>query len=510
MNTMWHLAPVAAAIVSVAKEHDGHLVAVAALICLLSCYTALTLIGRTGKPGTSSSDPWLIAAAVVTGCGVWAVHFVALLAFEPGLRIGYDANQALLAVAIGIIFSGLGFAAVVRGQPALGGAIVGAGAAVMNYAVMAALRLPAHEHWNTALVVASFLTAMGFGAAALDLSSRPQWRSYFAAAVLLTAGALSVHFMGMAALSLTPDPSIAVPSEMIPPIWFSVAITAICVLIVGLGVIGSLVDQHIAKLEATKWQLEQTAEKLSVVAKAATAADEAKSQFLASMSHELRTPLNAILGFSEILKEQSFGPPEAARVRSYSSSIFESGRHLLALIDDILDISKLDAGQLQLNEERIDLGQAVASCMRLMQPCAQKANVRLETTMPEDVPGLYADDRRVRQILLNLFSNAVKFTAEGGRVDVGVLSYCGGLAIAVSDTGIGMTKDEIPIALSRFGQVDSRLSRKHTGTGLGLPLSKHLVELHGGTLNIETEAGRGTTVTVHFPPERVLPVRLAA
>jgi signal transduction histidine kinase len=507
---MWHLTPVTAAIVSVAKEHDGHLVAVAALICLLSCYTALTLISRAGKPGTTSSDPWLTAAAVVTGCGIWAAHFVALLAFQPGLRIGYDANQALVAAAIGIVCSGLGFAAVVRGRAALGGAVVGVGAAVMNYAVMRALRLPAHEHWNAALVVASFLTAAGFGAAALDLSSRPRWRSQFAAAVLLTISTLSAHFMGMAALSLTPDPSIAVPSEMIPPIWFSVAITAICVLIMGLGVIGSLVDQHIAKLEATKRELERTAEKLSIAAKAATAADQAKSQFLASMSHELRTPLNAVLGFSEILKEQSFGAPDAARVRDYSSIIFDSGAHLLALIDDILDISKVDAGHLQLNEERIDLGAAVASCMHLLEPHARKANVRFEASMPENLPCLYADDRRVRQILLNLFSNAVKFTAQGGRVHVGVLSGQDGVAIAVSDNGIGMTREEIPIALSRFGQIDSKLSRKHTGTGLGLPLSKHLIELHGGTLSIASEAGRGTTVTVLFPSERAVPVHMAA
>lgn len=507
---MWHVSGFVALIASVAKEHNGPLVIVAAMICLLSCYTALTLVARAGRPGKTTSDPWLTAAAVVVGCGVWAVHFVALLAFQPGMRIGYDPAQAMFAAAVGVVCCGTGFAAVVRRYAAMGGGLVGAAAAAMNYAVMAALRLPAHEHWNIALVAASIVVAAGFGTAALVLSARPRWKSQLAAAMLLTAGVLGAHFMGMAALSLIPDPSIQVPSEMIPPIWFSVAVTAICVLIVGLGVIGSLVDQHIRELEATKRELEQTAEKLSLVARAATAADEAKSQFLASMSHELRTPLNAILGFSEILKDQSGGSIEADRVCDYATSIFDSGTHLLALIDDILDISRLDARRLELNEEPLDLRAMVASCLKLTEMHAAKAHVRVEAAVPVDMPRLHADERRIRQILLNLLSNAIKFTAEGGRVDVSARSGRDGIEIAVSDTGIGMTDADIPVALARFGQIDSRLSRKHTGTGLGLPLSKGLAELHGGRLNIESKSGIGTIVTVVFPPERMIPLRRAA
>jgi signal transduction histidine kinase len=507
---MGHWSGIAALIASVANEHNGPLVAVAALICTLSCYTALTLVARAGKPGNTTSDPWLTAAAVVVGCGVWAMHFVALLAFQPQMRIGYAPGPAMFAAAIGVLCCGVGFAVVIRRHAALGGAVVGAATAAMNYAVMFALRLPAHEHWNFVLVAASVIVAAGLGACSLVLSVKPRWKSQLAAAVLLAAGALAAHFMGMAALSLTPDPAIQVPSEMIPPIWFSVAVTAICVLIVGLGVIGSLVDQHISELEATKVELEQTAEKLSLAAKAATAADQAKSQFLASMSHELRTPLNAILGFSEILKDQSAAPTEGDRVRAYAKNIFDSGTHLLALIDEILDISKLDAGRLDLREEPLDVGVVVASCMNLTEIHAAKANIRLESAVPANFPLLNADDRRIRQILLNLLSNAIKFTEEGGRVQVSARAGQDGIAIAVSDTGIGMAEKEIPVALSRFGQINSSLSRRHTGTGLGLPLSKGLAELHGGTLSIESAAGVGTTVTVLFPPNRMIPVRLAA
>ena len=503
--------PLVAAFVSLANQHDSRLLVVAGLICFLACYTALTLIARAGRPGKTSSDPWVMAAAVAIGCGVWAVYFVVLLAFQRNLHFGYDGDLVLLAIAAGISCSGLGFATVVRRQAALGGAVVGVAVVGMNYAVMSAIRLPAHEHWNGMLVVLSLLTGTGFGAASLALSRwRPDGRGQLMAALLLTAGVLGTHFWSMAALTLAPDPSIAIQAELTHPIWFSVAVTTICILIVGLGLIGSLVDQHIAALEATKRQLEQTAEQLGLALKAAAAADEIKSQFLTNMSHELRTPLNAILGFSEMMKDQDSKRFDTARVRSYSTYIFDSGSHLLALINDVLDISKLDAGRLELHEEPIDLGEVVVSCIRLMEPHASKARVRLDMSLPATAPKLLADGRRVRQVLLNLVSNAVKFTAEEGSVHVRVQTGEAGVTIAVSDTGIGMTAEEIPLALQRFGQIDSRLSRKYAGTGLGLPLSRHLVELHGGRLAIASEAGAGTTVTAIFPPERLVPQRKAA
>ena len=270
------------------------------------------------------------------------------------------------------------------------------------------------------------------------------------------------------------------------------------------------IGYHISELETTKHRLEQTAEMLGLALKDAAAADETKSQFLASMSHELRTPLNAILGFSEILKDPDSDLPDAARVRAYAMNIFDSGTHLLALINDILDVSKIDSGHLELNEETVDVGEIVASCMHSMESHAKKAKVRLDMEIPREVPNLFADERRLRQVLLNLLSNALKFTAEGGGVMLRVLPSRDGMTLAVSDTGIGMTPEQIPIALERFGQIDSKLSRKHTGTGLGLPLSKHLVELHGGKLEIASEAGVGTTVTVAFPARRSLWERKAA
>jgi len=235
----------------------------------------------------------------------------------------------------------------------------------------------------------------------------------------------------------------------------------------------------------------------------AETANRTKSAFLANMSHELRTPLNAIIGFSEVIKIGMFGPINE-RYRAYGVDIYCSGHHLLELINEILDLSKLEAGQLELHEEDVDLTIAIRASRHLVEAQAEKSKVQLFEVIDDELPLIRVDDRRVRQILINLLSNAVKFTPEGGQVRVLAHRKNGGIAIAVSDTGIGMTPEEIPKALESFGQINSKISRKYDGTGLGLPLAKHLTELHGGTLTVESEVNVGTTVTIVLPPERIV------
>ena len=235
----------------------------------------------------------------------------------------------------------------------------------------------------------------------------------------------------------------------------------------------------------------------------AETANQAKSEFLANMSHELRTPLNAIIGFSEVIKRGMFGPL-SERYRSYGGDIFDSGNHLLKLINEILDLSKLEAGHFDLHEEDVDIAAVIGVSKRLVEAQAEKAKVRVTEAIDDDLPLIRADDRRMRQILINILSNAVKFTPEGGIIRVESSVRDAGLVISVSDTGIGMSPEEIPKALEPFGQIDSTISRKYEGTGLGLPLAKHLVELHGGTLIVESALGVGTTVTIVLPPERIL------
>lgn len=233
-------------------------------------------------------------------------------------------------------------------------------------------------------------------------------------------------------------------------------------------------------------------------------ANRAKGAFLANMSHELRTPLNAILGFSEVLKEELFGPMGNERYHEYAGNIYESGRHLLGLINDILDLSKIDARHLELSETDVDIADAVLKSLQVIEPQAVKEKVHLINRVGTEAPVVRADKQRVHQIFLNLLSNAVKFTPDGGKVTVSCHQGADGLAVTFADTGIGMEADEIPKALERFGQVDSTMSRHYEGTGLGLPLTKHLIELHGGTLSLHSIPGKGTTATILFPRARIL------
>ena len=233
-------------------------------------------------------------------------------------------------------------------------------------------------------------------------------------------------------------------------------------------------------------------------------ANRTKTEFLANMSHELRTPLNAILGFSEVMAQQIFGPLGAKYV-DYAQDIHKSGSHLLELVNDVLDLSKLEAGKLELHEAELDVSRLAEDCIGLVKNRANAGRVHLRAEFPPSLPLLRADERVTRQLLLNFLSNAVKFTPEGGTVVVRASrDRADRFCLAVSDTGIGMTPAEIKVALSPFGQIDSRLARKSEGTGLGLPICKSLMDLHGGELLVESHPGKGTTVTARFPGVRTV------
>ncbi|MBL8707291.1 MAG: PAS domain-containing protein [Rhodospirillales bacterium] len=236
---------------------------------------------------------------------------------------------------------------------------------------------------------------------------------------------------------------------------------------------------------------------------AAEVASRAKSEFLANMSHELRTPLNAIIGFSEMLATR-FAGPLTDKQAEYIDDVCNSGRHLLNVINDVLDLAKIEAGRLELHDEEVDVGQLVEECERLLRERAHNGGVTLSRQVSGPI-GLRADELALKKILTNLLSNAVKFTPGGGRVTVEAgLSGENDCVIAVRDTGIGMAAEDIPRALEPFGQIDSTLTRRHDGTGLGLPLALSLTQRMGGTLRVVSEVGKGTTVIVRLPAERVL------
>ena len=260
-----------------------------------------------------------------------------------------------------------------------------------------------------------------------------------------------------------------------------------------------------AEKDALIGELEQAKSISDEARHRAEAANVAKSRFLAQMSHELRTPLNAILGFSEVMKSEIFGAHAVPVYKEYSADIHNSGVHLLNLINEILDLSRIEAGRYELNEEAVSLVHVVADCHHLLKLRASSRGITIHEVFEQGMPRIWGDERATRQIVLNLLSNSIKFTPQGGEIWLKVgWTASGGQYLSVKDTGSGIAEDEIPIVLASFGQGSNSIKSAEQGAGLGLPIAKSLIDMHGGTFTLKSKLRIGTEVIVTFPPERVM------
>jgi len=270
--------------------------------------------------------------------------------------------------------------------------------------------------------------------------------------------------------------------------------------------LGNLVNQRRTEmaLRAARTEAESAAESARKGLVAAEVANMAKTHFLANVSHELRTPLNAIIGFAELLQsKEKYGFSED-KVEEYVGLVLQSGRHLLALVNDILDASKVEAGELDLNEHRFSLFDVIRGCVSMLSQLAEDHEVELTLQLSDQPVILFGDERRIRQVLINILSNGIKFTPPGGSVAMALQVLANGdTEIAVTDSGVGMHEQDIPKALAPFQQVDGDLNRRYEGTGLGLPLAKAFTELHGGALELKSRVGEGTVVRITLPANRV-------
>jgi signal transduction histidine kinase/PAS domain-containing protein len=269
--------------------------------------------------------------------------------------------------------------------------------------------------------------------------------------------------------------------------------------------------QSQARLQAQTADLAQLAEDLDLARQTAEAArieaetaSRTKSSFITGMNHELRTPLTAILGFAQVIRDQRFGTDALPRYSEYAGHIISSGEHLLALINDLLDLAKIEAGKMDLEPQPVDLKQLLAATILMVKETAASGRITIDLSAPDESILLPGDPRRLKQCFLNLVSNAVKFTPEGGHVGVMVTPTRDSVEVAVVDTGIGVKPSDIAKIFEPFGQIDSALARRHVGTGLGLPLARSLVEMHGGDLSFHSVEGAGTTVTVSLPRQRLV------
>lgn len=267
-----------------------------------------------------------------------------------------------------------------------------------------------------------------------------------------------------------------------------------------------LPDGSTVVMSADVTELKRIEIELRAAKEEAELANRTKTEFLANMSHELRTPLNSIIGFTDILVNRRFGRDDP-RYDSYLKDVNDAGRDLLRLINDIIDISRIERGQLALNERNVDVPRLMTACYRLVLGRAHEAQVRIDLALPREIPALHADELRVKQALLNVLANAVKFTPEGGKIDFGAaVQEDGGITFTVKDTGIGIRAEEIPKVMSLFGQADGSLARRYDGAGLGLPMTRSLMELHGGEMTLESTPGVGTAVHLRFPKSRSVKV----
>lgn len=463
-------------------EHDLPLLLLALFVCAATFIVTAFLWVRQRVARRRWQHAWLASMGVVTGGGVWATHFIAMLAYQSSFPLGFSLWTTMLSLVLAIAFSTLAFLIKFRTHNSTGiiasGLCFATGVTALHYVGMAAIDAPAQMRWDGSLVAASWFIAAAFAVGAMQIArGGVTLNRRLQASAGLGASVLSLHFTGMGALTLIPDPTIApLVAGVLQPLEMSLIVTTIVVLCLIAVVVLAISDERITDAEAK---------------------NAAKSGFLASMSHELRTPLSCIISYAELIAETAQDDGRATDVAD-AQIIIDSSRHLLALISEILDFSKLEAGKMEFELSAIGAQQLVNEVVKTARPLA-RANNNTIVTSGDEAGWVFGDETRLRQCLLNLLSNAAKFTKDG----IITLSVCRedrfytpGCRFDVSDNGIGIEPEKIQRLFDPFTQADETITRRYGGTGLGLAITKQLIQQMGGAISVESKVGQGSTFSL--------------
>jgi signal transduction histidine kinase/CheY-like chemotaxis protein len=496
-------------------HYDTPLVLVSIFVAIVASYAALSLAGRVSESRGRAMLVWIVGGAIAMGSGIWAMHFVGMLAFRLPIPIAFDLSLTVASLLLPIAASGLVLWQVSRaelGWKRLGvsAVLMGIGINAMHYTGMAAMRMEPGIVYDPRLFALSVAIAIAASGLALWIAFHLRhnvphvWLPRIGAAVVMGAAIVGMHYTGMAAASFPLDSVCTAASRGVNQDGLA---TLVVIAISGVLGFALLASQFDARLEANARVLQisqaTAAERQDLLMRERAARDEAerlsalKDEFLATLSHELRTPLNAVLGWAAMLQR---GVKDEETFRRGLETIERNARAQGQLIDDLLDMSRIISGTLRLDVQLIEPDKVIEAALGTVHPAAVAKRIELRVDVPRGIGTVLGDPGRLQQVMWNLLSNAVKFTPTGGTVQV-MLGLDGqDVVIRVADSGIGISPEFLPHVFDRFRQQDASITRKHGGLGLGLSIARQLVELHGGTIGASSPgANAGTTFTLRLP-----------
>jgi signal transduction histidine kinase/CheY-like chemotaxis protein len=498
-----------------AGHYETPLVLISILVAIAASYASLSLAGRVTESRGRAVYAWMVGGAIAMGSGIWAMHFIGMLAFRLPIPIAFDLPLTLVSLLLPIAASGLALWQVSRAELSalrlgISAVLMGIGINAMHYTGMAAMRMEpgiVYDPWLFALSVAIAIAA---SCLALWIAFRlrrnvPQvWLPRVGAAVVMGAAIVGMHYTGMAAASFPLDSVCMAARSGVNHDGLATLVVIATFGVLGIALLASLFD---ARLEANARVLaisQATAsERQDLLTRERAARDEAerlsalKDEFLATLSHELRTPLNAILGWASMLQR---GVRDEETLRRGLETIERNARAQGQLIEDLLDMSRIISGTLRLDVHPVEPDKIIEAALGTVHPAAVAKRIDLRVNVAPGQGQVLADAGRLHQVMWNLLSNAVKFTPAGGTVQVLLIRDGHDFVIRVADSGIGIAPDFLPYVFDRFRQQDASITRKHGGLGLGLSIARQLVELHGGTIHVDSPGQHaGTTFTIRLP-----------